>query len=322
MKKILITGGAGFIGSHLAETLLQNGHEVFVLDDLSTGNLENIIPLKESSPFHFILGSVLNQGQLDDLVGICDEVYHLAAVVGVKLVFERPVDTMRVNVKGTENVLESCLKFARKVFIASSSEVYGKDLNPKSEKFHENDVLSLGTSFRWCYACSDALNEYLGRAYHREFGLPVIIGRIFNTVGPRQTGAYGMVIPRFITQALTGQPLTVFGDGEQIRSFCWVGDTVSALIGLMDHPAAVGETFNIGSEEGISIKDVANLILARTGSSSEIVHIPYYQAYGVGFEDIRVRVPDIKKLKTTLGFKPLLKLDQILDLTIQHFRRI
>lgn len=320
MKKILITGGAGFIGSHLSEKLLQDGHDVYVLDNLLTGSLENIIHLTDNSHFHFILGSVLEEDKVNDLVKECDGVYHLAAVVGVKLVFEQPVLTITTNVKGTENVLNSALKFAKKVLLSSTSEVYGKDVNSDSQRFTESDDLSLGTSLRWSYGCSKALDEYLTIAYHREMGLPTIIVRIFNTVGPRQSGAYGMVIPRFIDQALSGQPITVYGDGEQVRSFIWVEDTVRALVGLMENPEANGGVFNIGSEEETTIKELAQTIKSKTGSSSQIVYVPYHQAYGIGFEDIRFRVPDISKLRTTVGFKPSLNKDQIIDRIIQHHK--
>lgn len=313
MKKILITGGAGFIGSHLAEELLQKGNEIVVLDDLSTGSLENIFHLKNEPRFRFVLGSVMDEQKLDELVRDCDEVYHLAAVVGVKLVFENPVQTIVVNVKGTENALNSCLKFARKILVVSTSEVYGKDVDPKLRKFHEDLDLSLGPSLRWSYACSKALDEYLALSYHKKMGLPVVIVRIFNTVGPRQSGAYGMVIPRLVGQALSGQPITVYGDGEQVRSFSWIKDTIRAVTGLMAKPEAVGQVFNIGSEEEITINELARKIKEKTRSASPIVHIPYHQAYGKDFEDIRFRVPDTTRLKSFIPFKPTLNLDQILD---------
>ncbi len=320
MKKILITGGAGFIGSHLAEELLQKGNQVAVLDDLSTGSLENIFHLKNDHNFRFILGSVMDEARIDELVRDCDEVYHLAAVVGVKLVFENPVQTIVVNVKGTENALNSCLRFAKKILVVSTSEVYGKDVDPQLKKFHEGLDLSLGPSLRWSYACSKALDEYLALAYHRKMGLPVVVVRIFNTVGPRQSGAYGMVIPRMVSQALSGQPITVYGDGEQVRSFCWIKDTIRALTGLMAKPEASGGVFNIGSEEGITINELARKIKDRAQSASQIVHIPYHQAYGKDFEDIRFRVPDTSRLRSCLPFKPTLSLDQILDQVIVFAR--
>ncbi len=320
MKRVLITGGAGFIGSHLAEEFLARGAEVYVLDDLSTGNLENIINLQHSSRFHFILGSILDKAKVDELVKKCDEVYHLAAVVGVKLVYENPVNTINVNVKGTENIFNSALRFARPVFFASTSEVYGKDVNPARMKFRETDDISLGSSLRWSYGCSKALDEYLGLSYHKKMGLPVVIGRYFNTVGPRQTGAYGMVLPRLVRQALTNQLLTVYGDGQQVRSFSWVGDVVQATISLMECPKAVGEIFNIGSEEGVTILELAQRIRAKTGSSAEIIFIPYEQAYGPEFEDIKFRVPDTSKLRQLINFTPSYTLDQILDEIITYQR--
>ncbi len=313
MKKILITGGAGFIGSHLAEELLQKGNDIAVFDDLSTGSLENIFHLKNEPKFRFVLGSVMDEAKLDELVRDCDEVYHLAAVVGVKLVFENPVQTIVVNVKGTENALNSCLRFAKKILVVSTSEVYGKDVDPKLKKFHENLDLSLGPSLRWSYACSKALDEYLALSYHKKMGLPAVVVRIFNTVGPRQSGAYGMVIPRLVGQALSGQPITVYGDGKQVRSFSWIKDTIKAMTGLMTKQEAIGGVFNIGSEEAITINQLAQKIKEKTRSASPIVHVPYNQAYGKDFEDIRFRVPDTAKLKSFIPFKPTLNLDQILD---------
>jgi UDP-glucose 4-epimerase len=313
LNNILITGGAGFIGSYLAETMLKSGHEVCVLDDLSTGSLENISHLKDDPHFHFVLGSIMDQKELDGLVSQCSQVFHLAAVVGVKLVFERPVHTITVNVRGTENVLKSCLSFAKKVLIASTSEVYGKDVNSLSGKFKEDDDLSLGTSLRWGYACSKALDEYLARAYHREMGLPVVIARIFNTVGPRQSNAYGMVIPRLVSQALEGQPITVYGDGRQTRSFIWVEDTVRALIDLMASPSALGQIFNVGSEDAITINELAAKVQEKTQTASRVVHLTYEEAYGKHFEDIKFRVPDTRKIQSLIGFTPTLGLDEILE---------
>jgi UDP-glucose 4-epimerase len=313
VKKLLITGGAGFIGSHLAEELLKKGNQTAVLDDLSTGSLENIFHLKDEPNFTFVLGSVMDEDKLDELVKDCEEVYHLAAVVGVKLVFENPVQTILVNVKGTQNVLNSCLKFAKKILVVSTSEVYGKNVDPKLKKFHEDLDLSLGPSLRWSYACSKALDEYLTLSYHKKMGLPTVVVRAFNTVGPRQSGAYGMVIPRLVGQALSGQPLTVYGDGEQVRSFSWVKDIVWAMIELMDKPEANGQIFNLGSEEEVTINQLAQRIKAKTESPSAIVHISYQQAYGKDFEDIRYRVPDMTKLKSVIPFKPTLDLSQILD---------
>jgi UDP-glucose 4-epimerase len=318
MKKILITGGAGFIGSHLAEALLERGEEVAVLDDLSTGSLANILGLRTEPRFKFVLGSILDAAQVDSLVRDCDEVYHLAAVVGVKLVFENPIRTILVNVRGTEIVLDAAIKYAKKSLVVSTSEVYGKDVDPDRKKFREADDLSLGTSLRWVYACSKALDEYLAVSYHQKMGLPVVVVRIFNTVGPRQTGEYGMVLPRFVGQALAGRPITVYGDGGQVRSFCWVKDTIGALLGLMDEPAAAGEVFNLGSDEPIAIRQLAERIKAQTSSASPVVFIPYDQAYGKGFEDIRFRVPDTTKLGALIGFRPSLTLDEIIDRVIAY----
>jgi UDP-glucose 4-epimerase len=321
MKKILITGGAGFIGSHLAEELIARGDDVSVIDDLTTGSLENILELKTNPRFHFVLGSILEENKIDELVRECDVVYHLAAAVGVKLVFENPVQTMMVNVRGSENILNSALRFAKKVFVASTSEVYGKDINPDTKKFSESDDISLGTSLRWCYACSKAMDEYLAISYHKKMGLPVVVGRFFNTVGPRQTGAYGMVIPRFVGQALAGQPITVFGDGLQVRSFSYVTDIVKAVITLIDDPKANGQVFNIGSEEAVTVMDVAKAVKAKTGSSSEIVKMSYRQAYGGDFEDIRYRVPDLTKIRKAIGYEPTYSFDDILSLIIDYHRK-
>jgi len=318
MKKMLITGGAGFIGSHLTEALLKQGHEVVCLDDLSTGTLENILHLKDNPHFRFVLGSILEESKVDDLVLGCDEVFHLAAVVGVKLVFENPVHTILVNVKGTENVLSAALKYAKKTLVVSTSEVYGKDIDADLRRFRESQDLSFGTSLRWSYACSKALDEYMALSYHKKMGLPTVVVRLFNTVGPRQSGAYGMVLPRLTAQALSGQPMTVYGDGTQVRSFSWVLDSVTAMIKLMETPAAVGEIFNVGSEEEISIQQVAERIKAKTGSASPIIHLSYEQAYGKDFEDIRVRVPETAKLRKAVGHKPTKNLDQILDAVIAY----
>jgi UDP-glucose 4-epimerase len=316
--RTLITGGAGFIGSHLSESLLDRGDEVFCLDDLSTGSLENILNFKDNPRFHFVLGSILEETKVEHLVKEADQIYHLAAAVGVKLIFENPIRTIRVNVKGTETVLDAALKYAKKTLIVSTSEVYGKDINPGTPKFREDQDLSLGLSLRWAYACTKALDEYLARSYQKKMGLPTVIVRLFNTVGPRQSAEYGMVIPRLVIQALSGQPITVYGDGAQVRSFTWVKDAVSALTGLMDAPHANGEIFNVGGEEAVTIGQVAQRIKAKTGSASPIVHIPYEQAYGKDFEDVRFRVPDTTKLRGAIGFRPTMSLDQILDAVIAY----
>lgn len=318
--KALVTGGAGFIGSHLVDVLLEQGMEVVSLDDLSTGNLENIRHLLDRPRFRFIVGSILDAGTVNDQVRHCQQVFHLGAAVGVKLVFEQPVRTIETNVKGTQIVLEAALRHGRSVFVASTSEVYGKDVR-NGVRFKESDDITFGTSIRWCYASSKALDEYIARAYHTEKGLPVVIGRYFNTVGPRQSDAYGMVVPRFIRQALEGRPITVYGDGQQVRSFGWVGDAVQATIALMEHPRANGEVFNIGTDEAVTILELAGRVKQMTESSSDIVHLRYEEAYGAGFEDIRYRVPDISKLQAAIGYRPTKNLDQILQETIHSLQR-
>ncbi len=309
--KHLITGGAGFIGSHLAEAMLSRGAEVVLLDDLSTGSLTNVAHLTGHPRVSFVNGSILDEPLLDRCAAGCAHIYHLAAAVGVKLVFERPVHTIETNVHGTEIILRVARKHGSKVLLASTSEVYGKDPRNASH-FSEPDDLTLGTSLRWGYAASKALDEYLGRAYHREYRVPVVIVRFFNTVGPRQTGAYGMVLPRLVRQALEGSPLTVYGDGSQVRVFLWVGDAVTAVVGLMTCPEAEGEIFNVGGVEPITIRDLAVKVKRLTDSPSEIVYIPYERAYGPGFEDIRYRVPDITKLRQLLAFQPTKSLDDVI----------
>lgn len=317
----LISGGAGFIGSHLAEALLARGDEVVVLDDLSTGSLQNILHLMRRPGFAFVLGSIMDEAAVDRAVRAADAVYHLGAAVGVRLVFEQPVRTMETNVRGTQHVLDACLRWGRKVFVASTSEVYGKDVRNGTGRFREEDDITIGPSMRWCYATSKALDEFLARAYWQEKGLPVVIARFFNTVGPRQSPAYGMVLPRFVEQALRGQPITVYGDGTQVRSFTWVGDAVEATIRLMEAPEAEGRVFNVGSEEAVSIRDLAERVRHLTGSASEIVYVPYEEAYGRGFEDIHYRVPDITRLRRTVGYEPSMSLDGILVRVIEDVRQ-
>jgi UDP-glucose 4-epimerase len=312
----LITGGAGFIGSHLAEALLARGEEVTVLDDLSTGSLQNILPLMQRPGFEFVLGSTMDEPAVDVAVAANDVVYHLGAAVGVRLVFEQPVRTIETNVHGTQIVLNACVRHGRKILIASTSEVYGKDVSSRG-RFREADDMTIGTSIRWCYATSKALDEFLARACAIERGLPIVIARFFNTVGPRQSPAYGMVLPRFVESALGGRPITVYGDGSQVRSFTWVGDAVEAVIRLMATPTAEGEVVNVGSDEAVSILELAERVRQRTGSRSEIAFVPYEQAYGPGFEDIRYRVPDIAKLRRLVGFAPAVSLDQILHRVIE-----
>ncbi|MGE5055925.1 MAG: NAD-dependent epimerase/dehydratase family protein [Acidobacteriota bacterium] len=319
MQRSLITGGAGFVGSHLAEELLQRGDEVFVIDDLSTGRIDNIEPLKRHPKFHYVIDSVHNERVLAEWIDRCDVVYHLAAAVGVKLIVESPVNTIETNVHGTEVVLKVANKKKKRVLITSTSEVYGKST---SVPFREDQDLVLGptTKGRWSYACSKAIDEFLALAYWHEKRLPVIIVRLFNTVGPRQTGRYGMVIPNFVQQALNNEPITVYGDGEQSRAFGYVGDIVRALADLARHPQAVGEVFNIGNTREITMNALAERIRQMTGSSSEIVHIPYDRAYEQGFEDMPRRVPDISKIQRLTGYQPSVELDEILERVIAHFR--
>ena len=317
--RVLITGGAGFVGSHLAEALLERGDEVFVLDDLSTGSIDNIAHLKGRPTFHYTIDSVTNEPLLAEMIDRCDTVVHLAAAVGVKLIVEAPVRTIETNVHGTEVVLKHANKKKKLVLIASTSEVYGKSA---IVPFAEDADLVLGptTKHRWAYACSKMIDEFLALAYWKERKLPVIIVRLFNTVGPRQTGQYGMVVPNFVRQALSGEPITVFGDGTQSRSFTYVGDVVRAVVALINEPRAVGGVFNIGNGREISILDLAARIKAMTGSSSPIVKIPYDQAYEAGFEDMPRRVPDISKIRALVGYEPTVELDEILTRVIASLR--
>lgn len=315
--RILITGGAGFIGSHLSDAYLNRGDEVFVIDDLSTGSIENIRHLKDHPRFHYTIESVHNQPVTAELVDQVDTVIHLAAAVGVKLIVESPVRTIETNVRGTETVLSLANKKKKKVLVASTSEVYGLSAEVP---FREDGNLVMGatTKGRWSYACSKAIDEFLALAYWHEKKLPTVVVRLFNTVGPRQTGRYGMVIPTFVKQALSGRPITVYGDGKQSRCFGYVGDVVGALIKLADHPDAVGNVFNIGSNEEISILGLAERVKKLTQSNSEIVFLPYDEAYEEGFEDMPRRVPDISKVNALIGFKPELKLDGILTSVIDY----
>jgi UDP-glucose 4-epimerase len=309
--RVLITGGAGFVGSHLAEALLARGDEVYVLDDLSTGSIDNIAQLKSDPKFHYTIDSVTNEPLLAEMIDRCDTVVHLAAAVGVKLIVESPVRTIETNVHGTEVVLKVANKKKKLVLIASTSEVYGKSAKVP---FSEDDDLVLGptSKHRWAYACSKMIDEFLALAYWKERKLPVIIVRLFNTVGPRQTGQYGMVVPNFVRQALAGEPITVFGDGTQSRSFTYVGDVVRAMVALINEPRAVGQVFNIGNGQEITIHALARRIKELTGSRSEIVTIPYDQAYEAGFEDMPRRVPDITKVRALVGYEPTVELDEIL----------
>lgn len=319
MTRYLITGGAGFIGSHLAETLLEEGDKVTVIDNLSTGRFENIQHLTDHPHFHFAIDTIMNEVVLDRLASESDVIIHLAAAVGVKLVVESPVHTIETNLGGTEAVLKAALRYRSKVLLTSSSEVYGKG---NSLPFTEEDDVLLGPTIhsRWAYAGSKMMDEFLGLAYHAEKGLPVVIFRLFNTIGPRQTGQYGMVVPRFVRQALGGDPITVFGDGKQRRSFTWVGDSVRAIIQLAKEPKAVGKVYNVGHHKDISILELAEMIKEMTKSSSEIKFIPYEEAYDGGFEDMRRRIPDLSKLKELIGYEPTLDLPEILERVIAYER--
>ena len=317
--KAFITGGAGFIGSHLAERLLDDGHEVIVLDNLSTGSIDNIAHLKGRPGFSYTIDSVTNESLLAELLDRSDVVFHLAAAVGVKLIVEQPVHTIETNVHGTEVVLKHANKKKKLVFIASTSEVYGKSADVP---FREAADLVLGPSakHRWAYACSKLIDEFLALAYWKEKKLPVVIVRLFNTVGPRQTGQYGMVLPTFVRQALAGHPITVFGDGTQSRSFTYVGDVIEALVRLATNPRAVGEVFNIGNMGEVTISDLAARVKELAGSCSPIHYIPYDQAYEAGFEDMPRRVPDISKIRQFVGYEPKMQLDDIIRTVIEHMR--
>jgi UDP-glucose 4-epimerase len=315
----LITGGAGFIGSHLADTLLAAGHRVLVLDDLSTGRIQNIEHLKGNPSFEYAIDSVMNRPLTAELVDRADCVFHLAAAVGVELIVQSPVRTIETNIRGTEIVLELANKKKKPVFIASTSEVYGKSAKVP---FGEDDDLVLGATNRgrWSYACSKALDEFLAIAYFHEKGLPVVIARLFNTVGPRQTGRYGMVLPRFVNQALASRPITVFGDGMQSRCFGYVGDVVGAIATLVTREEAYGRVFNIGSQEEISILGLAELVKEKLQSRSEIVLVPYDEAYEAGFEDMPRRVPDISRIRALVGFEPRTRLPEIINRVAEHYR--
>lgn len=321
--RYLITGGAGFIGSHLADALLDAGHTVHAYDNLSTGRLENIAHLADHDRFHLTIGNVLDAHTLGRCIADSDRVVHLAAAVGVKKVMEQPVETITTNVQGTENVLEKARFHKKKVAIASTSEVFGKAMqkDPTLDALSEDDDWTLGATSkrRWAYACSKAMDEFLARAYADEYGLPVVALRFFNTVGPRQTGRYGMVIPNFVNQALANEDIRVFGDGEQTRCFTHVYDAVRAVMLLMDTPDAEGEVFNVGNTEEISINALARRVRSLTESSSSIVHIPYDEVYGPGFEDMRRRTPDLSKINQTTGYTPSHTTDDILRDVISFF---
>jgi UDP-glucose 4-epimerase len=317
---MLITGGAGFIGSHLAEALLAQGHTVSAVDNLATGRLSNLEALAEHPRFQFIYASITNEVVMDRLASTSDVIFHLAAAVGVELIVKDPVNTLETNIQGTEVMLRLARRYRTKILIASTSEVYGKSA---ALPFREDADRVMGptTKSRWSYAESKAIDEFLALAYHKQYDLPIVICRFFNTVGPRQTGSYGMVIPRLVEQALAGQPLTVYGSGQQSRCFCNVRDTVRAVIGLALDPQAVGQIYNVGSQEEITILQLAERVLARTGSPSDIVRVAYEDAYEKGFEDMQRRVPALDKIKDRLGWTPTVALDETLDEVIAYFRK-
>src|SRR5580765_2309119 len=315
--RALVTGGAGFIGSHLSEALLDAGHQVLILDNLSTGSIDNIAHQKGRQGFEYFIDTVDNEPLLAELIDRSDVVFHFAAAVGVKLIVEQPVHTIETNVHGTEVVLKHANKKKKLVVIASTSEVYGKNLDVP---FREDADLVMGATVkhRWAYACSKAIDEFLALAYWKERKLPVIIVRFFNTVGPRQTGQYGMVLPSFVQQALAGKPITVFGDGTQQRSFTYIGDVVGCLLKLVSEPKAIGQVFNIGNGQEVSILQLAELVKARTDSKSEIVFVPYDKAYEAGFEDMPRRVPDLTKVRALVGYEPKVQLDEIITRVIEY----
>jgi UDP-glucose 4-epimerase len=319
-RKALITGGAGFIGSHLSELLLRDGWEVYALDDVSTGALNNVAHLRDDPNFHLVVDSVLSPAVVGELVLKCDVVYHLAAAVGVRLIVEQPVRTIVTNIQGTETVLDYCARFDKRVLVASTSEVYGdhRDEVPLEETARR--VYGPTTARRWAYADSKAMDEFLALAYHQERNLDCVIARLFNTVGPRQSGQYGMVIPRFVASALEGRPLEVHGDGGQTRCFCHVSDTIRALKGLMDAEAIQGEIFNVGSQDRISILALAERVKELAGSSSGIAFVPYSEVYGLGIEDMLHRIPAIEKIRAAIGWRPIRDLDRILLDVIEQRR--
>jgi UDP-glucose 4-epimerase len=319
--KALVTGGAGFIGSHLAETLIREGHRVVVVDDLSTGHARNLADVADSPALQVIWTSILQDDRLQDIVDEVDIVYHLAAAVGVRLVLDRPVETIETNILGTDRILHAAAKGQKPVLIASTSEVYGKnDRVPLRED--DDGVFGPTSKSRWSYACGKAIDEFLGLAYHQTKGVPVVIVRYFNTIGPRQTGRYGMVVPRFVQQAIGGEPITVYGDGSQTRCFTDVDDAVRATLALSRQPASFGSVFNVGSNDEISINELARRVKALTGSASEIVHVPYDVAYPEGFEDLRRRVPDTTKLRKALGFAPSRSLETTLERVTRYYRAL
>jgi len=318
---VLITGGAGFIGSHLAEQLLRDGQEVTVVDNLSTGSLKNIEGFRTKPNFNFVEGDICDAELMERLVEGSDAVYHLAAAVGVKLIADDPVHTIETNINGTEVVLETANKFSRKILLASSSEVYGKN---EAVPFREDDDIVLGSTSlsRWSYACSKAIDEFLGLSFYQQFGLDVVIGRFFNTIGPRQTGRYGMVVPRFIQWALRNEPVLIYGSGKQRRCFCYVGDVVDAVIDLMNCDKAAGKVYNIGSAEEIAIERLADKIIEMTGSKSKKEYVSYEKAYGRPIEDMMRRMPNLERIKSTIGWEPKRSLDEALQSIIKSFKQM
>jgi UDP-glucose 4-epimerase len=316
---VLITGGAGFIGSHLTDALLERGHRVIALDNLSTGRHGNIEHLLGRTDFEFVLGSILNADLVDDLMSRSDAVFHLAAAVGVELIVQKPLESLATNIRGSETVFEKAHKYGTKVLVTSTSEIYGKNT---SDRLGEDDDRILGSPLksRWSYSEAKAIDEILAYTYWKEKGLETVIVRLFNTVGPRQTGSYGMVIPRFVNQAVRNEAITVFGDGSQTRCFCYVGDVVGALIDLMNHSEAYGKVFNIGGTQEISMSDLAHKITDIAGSSSKIRYVSYEDAYEEGFEDMQRRVPDITRVKNLIGFEPTVTLDEIISLVVEEQR--
>ena len=315
--KVLITGGAGFIGSHLADSLIESGNEVTVLDDLSTGRFENIAHLEGNKKFRFVEGTILNETLVDKLVEKCDEVYHLAAAVGVDLIVKKPLESLVTNIKGSEVVLEMVYRYHKKVLITSTSEIYGKNANgPLKED--DDRILGSPLKSRWSYSTAKAVDEMLAYIYWRQKKVPSVIVRLFNTVGPRQTGAYGMVIPRFVNQALNNEDITVYGSGKQSRCFLCVKDVVDALIKLMNNKDAVGNVFNVGSQEEITMEDLAKKVISITKSKSKIIYIPYDKAYEEGFEDMQRRVPDTTKVNNVIGFKPTVNLESIIQSVVEY----
>lgn len=317
-KHALITGGAGFVGSHLSDELLRRGYSVTVIDDLSTGSMRNIQHLKAAPDFHYVIDTMMKSSLLAELVDEADVIFHLAAAVGVRLIVESPVRTLDTNIRATELVLHAAAKKKKKVLLTSTSEVYGKS---SKLPFQEEDDLVMGPPVRgrWSYACSKAIDEFFALAFHREKGLPVVIVRLFNTVGPRQTGTYGMVLPRFIQQALTGEAITIYGTGTQSRCFAYVGDVVRALAELVESPTAEGRIFNIGTEEEITISQLASLVKRTTGSDAPIRHLTYEEAYGSGFEDMMRRIPDLTRIREEIGYRPTKNIQQIVETMVESY---